>query len=183
MLDLLDLLIYRDMDIFVNVYERSTRFRGEYFVYRLYSGKSEDDIKVNIITDIINGMDPGDYDDNDKYGYVEEMIRELPRDLSFNEIANGIAEIIKEELIDNDSLHDYSLIIGDATTDVSDALDFYVEYKVAKENEEYNAIEFSFLGNNPFNIQSLFPYLYTVIKDYGVIIDGDDFNRLSKNLI
>ena len=175
-------MIYRDMDIFVNVYERSTRFRGEYFVYRLYSGKSEDDMKISIINDIINGMDPGDYDDNDKYGYVEEMIRELPRDLSFNEIANGIAKIIKEELIDNDSLHDYDLIIGDATTDVSDALDFYVEYKYAKENEDYSAIEFSFLGNNPFDIQSLFPYLYNIIKNYGVFIDDNDFNRLSKNL-
>jgi hypothetical protein len=156
--------------IFVNVYEHSSTSHGDYIVYRFYSGDSEDSVKRMIIEHTIDSWD-GAGDE------VVDALEELETSLSFKEIAWRINDILNN--LTGDQLNDYDLIIGDPTTDISYGLDFYSEY----EEDDTEEASFYFYGGYAIKIQNLFPYVYNLMKDYGVVIDNRTFDMISKNII
>ena len=162
--------------IFVNVYEYSLGTHGDYALYRIYSGESDDEIKNSIINHIIDSWD-GAGDE------VMDAFEELDSSLSFKEIARGINDILNE-LVVGSELHEYDLIIGEPTSDISDCLDFYDDYKEAEANgDNYDGVDLYFYGVYFIEIQKLFPYFYNLIQDYGVGIDNRTFDRIAKNII
>jgi hypothetical protein len=161
--------------IFVNVYEYSLGTHGDYALYRIYSGESDDEIKNSIINHIIDSWD-GAGDE------VMDAFEELDSSLSFKEIARGINDILNE-LVVGSELHEYDLIIGDHTSDISDCLDFYGEYKDAEINGGYDGAGVYFYGGYAIKVQKLFPYFYNLIQDYGVGIDNKIFDKMVKDLI
>ena len=163
--------------IFVNVYEYSSGQYGEYVLYRIYSGDSEVGIKRSIITHVSDSWDDGNNDD------VMDAFRSINPSLSISDIAIKINEIINEFVIGS-QLHEYDLIIGEPTSDISDCLDFYDDYKEAEANgDNYDGVDLYFYGVYFIEIQKLFPYFYNLIQDYGVGIDNRTFDRIAKNII
>lgn len=161
--------------IFVNVYEYSSSTHGDYVLYRIYSGESDDEIKNSIINHIRDSWD-GAGDE------VVDAFEELDSSLSFKEIARRINDILNE-LVVGSGLHEYDLIIGDPTSDISDCLDFYSEYKDAEINGGYDGADVYFYGGYAIKVQKLFPYVYNLMKDYGVVIDNKIFDKMVKDLI
>ena len=143
--------------IFVNVYEYASGPHGDYVLYRIYSGDSEVGIKRSIITHVSDSWD----DDNT---------------IKLNKII--------DEFVIGSQLHEYDLIIGEPTSDISDCLDFYDDYKEAEANgDNYDGVDLYFYGVYFIEIQKLFPYFYNLIQDYGVCIDNRTFDRIAKNII
>ena len=156
--------------IFVNVYEYSSTSHGDYIVYRFYSGDTEDSVKRMIIEHTIDSWD-GAGDE------VVDALEELEASLSFKEIAWKINEILND--LTGGQLHEYELIIGDPTTDISYGLDFYSEY----EEEDTEEASFYFYGGYAIKVQNLFPYACDLMKDYGVAIDNKIFDKMVKGLL
>ena len=161
--------------IFVNVYEYSLGTHGDYALYRIYSGESDDEIKNSIINHIIDSWD-GAGDE------VMDAFEELDSSLSFKEIARGINDILNE-LVVGSELHEYDLIIGDPTSDISYGLDFYDDYKSVDDSDNYQGVDFYFYGGYAIKVQKLFPYVYNLMKDYGVVIDNKIFDKMVKELL
>jgi hypothetical protein len=163
--------------IFANVYEYSSGPHGEYVLYRIYSGDSEVGIKRSIITHVSDSWD----DDNNED--MTNAFRSINPSLSISDIAIKINEIINEFVIGS-QLHEYDLIIGDPTSDISDCFDFYDDYKEAEANgDNYDGVDLYFYGGYFIEMQKLFPYIYNLIKEYGVRVDSEAFDRMSKVLL
>jgi hypothetical protein len=162
--------------IFANVYEYSSGPHGEYILYRIYSGDSEVGIKRSIITHVSDSWDDGNNDD------LTNAFSSINPSLSISDIAIRLNEIIDEFVIGS-QLHEYDLIIGESTSDISDCLDFYDDYKEAEANgDNYDGVDIYFYGGYFIEVQKLFPYFYRLIQDYGVFIDNRTFNRIANNI-
>ena len=161
--------------IFVNVYEYSSSTHGDYVLYRIYSGESDDEIKNSIIDHIRDSWD-GAGDE------VVDAFEELDSSLSFKEIARRINDILNE-LVVGSGLHEYDLIIGDPTSDISYGLDFYDDYKSVDDSDNYQGVDFYFYGGYAIKVQKLFPYAYDLMKNYGVVIENKIFDKMVKELL
>lgn len=161
--------------IFVNVYEYSSSTQGDYILYRSYSGESEEEIKISIINDVGDSWD-GNGD------AVVDAFEALSPSLSFKEIAWRINEILNE-LVVGDYVHECHLVIGDPTSDISDVLDFYGEYREVEDIDVREDVYFYFYGDYAIKIQNMFPYFYDLSQEYGVSIGNATFHRLAKNLL
>lgn len=159
--------------IFVNVYEYSSGPHGDYVLYRMYSGDSEPDMKRTIVSHLSDSWDDGENDD------VLVAFNSIDLNLSFKDIAIKINKIINDFVVDS-QLYEYDLIIGDPTSDIYGCLDFYSDYKEAEANGEdnYDGVDFYFYGGYSIEVQEIFPYVYDLMKDYGVVIDNKIFDKI-----
>lgn len=161
--------------IFVNVYEYSSGPHGDYVLYRMYSGDSEQDIKRTIVSHLSDPWDDGENDD------ALVAFNSIDLNLSFKDISIKINKIIND-FIDESKLYEYDLIIGDPTSDIYDCLNFYEDYKEAEINGEdnYDGVGFYFYGGYSIEVQEIFPYVYDLMKDYGVVIDNKIFDKIKE---
>lgn len=149
---------------------------GDFVVYRMYSGDSEDDLKKKVIENIM-------YTWGDEYE-VSAAFEILNPSLTFKEISKEVNNIMNKFLVDTGKMSEYDLIIGDPTSDISDCFDFYGEYMETKSQfSHYEDVSFYFYGAYSIRIQNLFPYLYDLVGKYGVTINNEFFNRLDKDIL
>lgn len=163
--------------IFVNLLQNSYGQAGRFYVYRLYSGESVDDIKW----EIINHM-KGEWSD-----YIDGFERNLDiiSGKPLNDLVFGINDLVQDHMDeDYGDLTDYDLLVEGPYNDISGAFDFYQDYLgLGEDLEDYEEADFYFYGDYAIKTQNLFPYCYELMKEYGVNIDTKAFDRMIKKLI
>ena len=160
------------MEYFVNIVENSYGAAGKYYTYRLYSGESEEELKINILESI-----------QDAWDFIDEIGELNSSDYSgssLEDIHSMITEMIQNYIDeDNGDLTEYDLEISDSYTGLDKALDFYNQYiEVAESDlEHYEEAHFYFYGDYALEIQDIFTYLVDLGK-YGLNLSDEYIKRL-----
>ena len=160
--------------ILVNLLEISSGGAGKNFVYRLYSGDSEEEIKRKIVEGLQDSWE-------DYVRGVEELDPSKP----LKEIVDDANKII-QDYMDEDygNLTDYDLLVEGPYTDLGQAFDFYSDYHQVTKSDDYDYEDagFYFYGDYVMSLQEVFPYLSGLRGEYEVSVSREYVQRLSSLL-
>lgn len=160
------------MVYFCNVYVSTYGNSGIFRTYRLYSGSSLTDLKMNVIEDL-----QAEWSDAEGLDELDTSLSLDHIDLAFNEAISG--------LIDNMSdIEDFTLDISNEYTDLSNAFKFYGEYmdSLDEDTGTYDDLEFYFEGDFVSGIKNVFEYLYFINYDYDVHVSTEYAKKISNIL-
>lgn len=165
--------------IFVNVLETAKEINNPvrnsvYRIYGLYSGKSLEEIRINIIT---------------RLKEVWSFLGQVDDDLKFEDIPRSIEEMARILGAEEDDLHvavdDYKLSISDPYTDIDETLDFltkaYNDKYTHDGDSRYNIIIF-YLGEDSERIGDVINYLRSITSEYK-LSSNDIFNKRTLNIL
>jgi hypothetical protein len=165
------------MTYFVNLLQTSYGQAGRYYSYRLYSGESVEDIKMNILNGIKDEW--GDYID----GFERNL--DIISDKPLKDLVTRINDLI-QDYMDEDygDITDYDLILDDPYTDLGKSFDFYSDYLELLEGdiEDYEDASFYFYGDYAIKIQDVFPILSDIRDEYNVSIPTGYAEKMSRYL-
>lgn len=159
--------------MFVNLLEISSGGAEKNFVYRLYSGDSEEEIKKKIVEGLQDSWED----------YVRGMDK-LDPSKPLKEIVWNANKII-QDYMDEDygDLTDYDLLVDPPYTDLAQAFDFYSDYhQVTEREDDYENAGFYFYGDYAMSLQEVFPYLSGLRGEFGVSVSREYVQRLSSLL-
>jgi hypothetical protein len=161
------------MRYFINVFDESYGQAGRFYTYRLYSGKSERELKKSIIEGIKDGWDFIDA--------ISELDSSKYLDSSLSDIADIINDIINDYIQeDYGDVTNYRLGISRPYTKIDNAFSFYINYREVSESdlEGHEEANFYFYGDYGIDIQDIFPYLSDLKRDYHLRIDEFTIDRM-----
>jgi hypothetical protein len=149
------------MVYFINCYEfvDSGNYGGTSSTYRLYSGDSENDVKMDLIKDL-----------KSVWGPYDESIKSIDINGDFYSVINEINFLVS--MIDG--INEFDLSVYGPYTNTTELFDFYNEYDEVEDKDggdiEYG---FYFYGDYVVSYQSVIPYLAELHADANLHISTD----------
>jgi hypothetical protein len=164
------------MKYFVNVYIDSYGQAGQFYIYFLYSGESIDSIKEMIVSDVKT-----DYD------FIDGIIALDPSDYAnwdMSDLSINLIDMVDEYIdLDYGDLNSFEIKISEPYTHLSKAIGFYNEFSEFSEESEddltsHEECYFNLRGDYAESMGNVFPYLYSISKDFRVKISTSFANNI-----
>ena len=154
------------MNYFVNVWEITDGSAGAYRTYRLYSGDSSDEIKFNLVNDLIESW----IDLSDEIDDLEN-----PTNMDFNEIG----EFFSDAIDGNDNyITDCHIEISAPYTNITEAVRFYGNHLDDEEDFDTAEVGFYSYGEYAKKLEVVIPLLSDLVDEYSVHISDSLVNRI-----
>jgi hypothetical protein len=154
------------MIYFVNVWEITDGSGGPYRTYRLYSGESPDEIKINLVYDLKESW----IDVSKKIDYFKN-----PTNMDFGQIGDFFADVIEDA---NDYVTDCHIEISAPYTNITEAVRFYGNH--LDDEEEFDTAEVGFYSYGEFSkeLEKVLPILSDLVSKYNVHISSNTVTRI-----
>lgn len=142
---------------------------NEYYLYRIYSGNDEFEIKERIIEDLKDAW-------KDQIG---DFPQELNASASLEDIQNKMTELVQMNKVEDH----YDLYL-DAADDLNDVISFYTQFD-EKQNEEsagndYSEVDFYAYGDEAIDLETMLPYLSRLQSENEIYFSDKVVQRIKR---